>query len=129
MKIDARGKVVETATRTIPHNEKGDPCFTALGIEANITSDGSAPEGFWSITKGSILSQFTCEEVVQLVNRQLYAIEYQRTVHRERARGDAEKMKELKQKAEQMFGKKWNMCSELEVQKAAAAIAKERMEK
>jgi hypothetical protein len=128
MKEDARGKVVETSNKTIPHNSKGDPCFTHLGCEKLIAGDDwKATEPFY--TPNSILSQFTTEEIVQLVNRQLYAIEYQRTIHRQRARGEAEKMKELKAKLLEMFHVKWNMCSDEQIEQAAAAIAAERNSK
>jgi len=67
MKISLQG-------RAIPRTKTGDPCFRHLMMKD--LDEGEPP---------SVLHVFTMEEVVELVNRALYQLEYQAESHRRRA--------------------------------------------
>jgi hypothetical protein len=68
--------------RVLPRNEKGDVCFTTL--EAGPLD--------------AVRNIFTDQEIVELVNRALYQLEYQRESHRKRGQAQRDQMKELKKK-------------------------------
>lgn len=57
--------------RQIPRNKQGDPFFVSL---TPISDDESDPQP-------SVLQIFSPEEVVELVNRSLYQLEYQSKSH------------------------------------------------
>ena len=119
MKKDARGFVIELNKKVIPHNDKSDPSFTYLGCEP--WYEAHALE----IVPSSILEQFTPEEVVYMVNRFLYQAEYSRTVHRDRARAEADLQKPLKARVEAIFGIKWTKATAEQLAEAAASLRKE----
>ena len=54
----------------VPRNEQGDPAFTKLGVELNHEP-----------SMEDVIGVFTYEEIVELVNRSLYQIEYQQKSH------------------------------------------------
>lgn len=75
---------LELASRwsKMPRNEKGDIEFTSLG-----------PNGLWT----SLLGCFTPEEIVELVNRALYQLEYQAASHAKRGKEERAKAKALRE--------------------------------
>lgn len=60
--------------REIPRNKAGDPSFQFLSLKPE--EDPTRPLG--------LLDVFTPEEVVELVNRSLYQLEYQAKAHEKR---------------------------------------------
>ena len=76
---------IKLAGRVIPRNEKGDPAFTWL---FEPPQHGGEPL--------AILQVFTANEVVELVNRALYQIEYQREAHRKRGQKERDVAKAVK---------------------------------
>jgi hypothetical protein len=69
--------------RLIPRNAVGDPHFTTLDLRANYT-----PADAWDTPDKhplGVLDVFTSTEVVELVNRCLYQLEYQQRSHTKRA--------------------------------------------
>src|SRR5262245_35896028 len=118
MKEDARGRVIDFGRKIIPHNAKGDPAFGALGCEDFMAAGGDEA---WRVVKpspGSILEQFTCEEITAMVNRYLYQQEYQRTAHRRRQRMQAEAEEPLKKQIERMFNIRWTQATPEQIEKA-----------
>lgn len=107
MKKDARGNVIELSKKVIPRDEKGDPSFPDLP---------------------SILQQFLPEEVTHMVNRYLYQAEYSRTVHRQRAREEAEKQAPLKAKIEELFGCRWTQATDAQILAAMKILKAEKEE-
>lgn len=73
-------------TVLIPRNEKGDPGFRHLLQQDGLNRDTQ-----------TVLDVFTAEEVVELVNRALYQIEYQKTSHRKRGQKLRDVEKALKE--------------------------------
>lgn len=68
----------------IPRNEKGDPAF--------VVSDVSLDDGLLNVRR-----VFSDAEIVELVNRALYQIEYQKTSHRKRGQKLRDVEKALKE--------------------------------
>lgn len=64
--------------RNMPRNEKGDVCFKTLWDEDR---ERRPCESYWDT---SVLTTFAPDEVVELVNRAIYQLEYQRDSHRKR---------------------------------------------
>jgi hypothetical protein len=119
VKKDERGNVINFREKVIPINSKGDPAFSELGCEV-FYDEGGGQLG------NSILSQFTPAEVVQMVNRYLYQSGYQRTVHRQRARAEAERWLPLKQKLRELFNVSHTNATEEQIEQAMKALAEER---
>ncbi len=74
--------------REMPRGPAGDVKFTTLGVDS-----GSIPVG---PHEPCVLEVFSPPEVVELVNRALYQLEYQRESHRKRGQSERDKMKALK---------------------------------
>lgn len=90
----------------IPRNEQGDPQFQRLG-EAHSTNDNSVV---------GVLDVFLPEQVVALVNRALYQMEYSRTVHRNRAQRERDLMKPIKEILKKKFpGVSWINATEWQI--------------
>jgi hypothetical protein len=66
---------IKLAGREIPRNEKGDPKFESLS---------------------HVTQTFRESEIVELVNRALYQIEYQREAHRKRGQKERDVAKAVK---------------------------------
>lgn len=66
MKVKLEGK-------NIPRNKNGDPSFEFLENPNGVTDPPS------------LMQVFTTDEIVELVNRCLYQLEYQKNAHRKRA--------------------------------------------
>jgi ADP-glucose pyrophosphorylase len=122
VKIDQRGKVIDfiAKSNSFPRNGQNDVCFTQLGY-SDCPDESQVPD--------SILSVFSPEEVVAMVNRYLYQMEYQRTIHREREREKQEILTLLKAKVKSMFGVVWTKATDDQIEEAAEAVRKERAEK
>lgn len=96
MKIQLKG-------RAIPRRGDGDPSFATLtGVQ----------------------SVFKDEEIVELVNRALYQLEYQKAAHRERGRRVRDKEKLIKQKVKELFHVSWMKATEEQVRKAREEVEK-----
>src|SRR5437660_6459552 len=108
LKQDQRGQVIDFVRvhNQIPRNENNDPCFRWLMNENwDHPEDTDWPDPGPAV--GSILSVFTPAEVVAMVNRFLYQMEYQRTVHRQRERSKSEELAPIKQKVRELFHIPW----------------------
>lgn len=103
--------------KQIPKDKNGDPAFEVLGCEKG-EYDLSSPT--------SVLAQFTAEQVVYLVNKQLYALEYQKETHKKRAAEEREVLKPIKEKVKQLFGVSFIKATEEQLEQAAEAVRKER---
>lgn len=99
-----RTVVVRLEGRQIPRNAQGDPAFGRIE---------------------DVFSVFTPEEIVALVNRQLYQMEYQRTVHRNRAAQEREQLKPIKDKYKAMFGKPFTKATDQELEKVLIELKRE----
>ena len=73
MKVQLKG-------RDIPRNTMGDPAFKALGTE----QVGEAGKLAAADSNLCVLAVFSADEVVELVNRCLYQLEYQARSHQKR---------------------------------------------
>jgi hypothetical protein len=90
--------------KTIPRNQSGDPCFTSLE---------------------TVLTTFTPDEIVAMVNRYLYQFEYSKIAHRNRAQRQREQTAPLRKRVKEMFGVSWLRATEQQIQKATESLAKE----
>src|SRR5262245_57167919 len=77
---------VKLEGRNIPRNKAGDPAFAGLGDRFG------TPPGVLSV-----LEVFTPEEIVELVNRALYQLEYQKESHRTRAQAERDRWAPVKE--------------------------------
>lgn len=111
---------VELVTRKIPRSAGGDPAFTHLGVETELqTSNNNLP-----LT--CLLGVFTPAEIVELCNRALYQLEYQRTAHRNRAQNERDRTKPIRQKVREMFKVSWLKATDAQVDAATEAVRRER---
>ena len=69
---------IKLKEKLIPRNGKGDVAFKLLSY-TTIVGDVVDPT-----RQPSVLNVFTPDEIVELVNRALYQIEYQRESHKKR---------------------------------------------
>lgn len=74
--------------RELPRDVKGDVKFQFLRIADEDRTVNNNPI--------AIMDVFTPDEVVELVNRALYQLEYQRESHRKRGQAERDRMKTLK---------------------------------
>lgn len=102
MKIQLKG-------RSIPRNEGGDPAFVRM-------QGGSFP----------VLSVFTEEEVVELVNRAIYQLEYQHASHKRRGQEQRDKEKAVREKVKQMFKTSWMKATVEQIRKATEEVDREK---
>lgn len=72
--------IVPLKGRNIPRNKVGDPQFTSLSVD---DEDLVSRENFAG-KMDALLEVFTPEEIVELVNRSLYQLEYQARSHQKR---------------------------------------------
>lgn len=107
MKVELRG-------RRIQRNKVGDPHFVRLETPAD------------DITQDAVLDVFTPDEVVELVNRALYQLEYQHTAHRQRAQRLRDAEKPVKLMVRRMFNVPWSKATDEQVRLAAEAVNRER---
>jgi len=102
----------------IPRSEDGDPAFTELGQTAGLYSfpeDGTK----------AVLQVFTPEQVVALVNRALYQMEYSRKIHRERSQAQRDAEKPVKEAFKRLFPTtSWANATEEQLKAAVAEVYK-----
>lgn len=106
MKIQLKG-------RAIPRNEGGDPAFKML-LEQH-----GGPQ-----TPG-VLDVFTAAEVIELVNRALYQLEYQHHAHKVRGQAQRDREKRVKDKVKQLFHVSWMKATPEQIQRATEEVEKE----
>lgn len=108
MKVQLKG-------RAIPRNEGGDPAFEGLGVMA----------GKYTTMPTDVLSVFTPQEVVELVNRALYQLEYQHHAHKVRGQAQRDREKRVKDKVKQLFHVSWMKATPEQIQRATEEVEKE----
>ena len=107
--------------KVIPVDANGDPAFRELGIAGFGTSECSSEE---------VLGQFTPEQVVYLVNKQLYALTYQREFHKKRAARETELLAPVKAKLKELYpGVSWIKATEEQQRAAVDAVRKDQEER
>jgi hypothetical protein len=128
VKQDQRGKVIQDfLARQIPRDAKGDPSFAWLQNEVDDPIIAQLRDDPAVTPPNSLLAVFTPEEIVLLVNRALYASDYQRQWHRQWERRKAEELAPLKAKVVEMFHlRKWSEASDEQLRAAKAALLKEK---
>jgi len=104
---------IQLVGRELPRNGTGDPHFTLLGTGGEDEGKGSPP---------TLLDIFTEEEITEMVNRYLYSAEYQRTVHRNRAREETKKLAPIKRKVRELFSISWLKATPEQIRKATEAV-------
>lgn len=91
---------IKLKDRNLPRNAKGDIQFKHLGIRVGsdmvVEDEKTGDDVTVEVTPNSVLNVFTPDEVVELVNRALYQLEYQRESHRKRGQAERDRMKTLK---------------------------------
>lgn len=123
MKEDARGKVVDLRGRAIPRNKNGDPDFRYIGPGV----DGGDGPGYPHDFEGhNLLAVFDPPEIVAMCNRYIYAQEYQRVAHRNRARREAEQLQPLKDMLRKMFDVSHLQATDEQIDAAVRELQKER---
>ena len=90
MKLDLRVKA-----NALPRNKAGDVQFTTLDDTSDPTHPGAPQPG--------VLAVFTPAEVVELVNRALYQLEYQARAHAKRQRRQTEELAPVKRAARRVY--------------------------
>lgn len=97
---------ITLVNKEIPRNDNGDPNFTSLSELQKIFAD---------------------DEIVTLVNRQIYSLEYQRIVHRERTRDERQRLKPLKDEFKRLFpGTSFLNATPAQLDKAAKSVKERR---
>ncbi len=102
----------------IPLNAAGDPAFKVLSTQDDLTSNKQNPD--------AVLAVFTPEQVVYLVNKQLYALAYQRETHKQRAQDERDLLAPLKAKFKELFGGSWAKATEEQVQACVDALKRDK---
>lgn len=114
MKIQLKG-------RAIPRNEGGDPAFRWLERKDTPQDMTEYERDNWR----SVLEVFTKEEVVELVNRALYQLEYQHHAHKVRGQAQRDREKRVKDKVKQLFHVSWMKATPEQIQRATEEVEKE----
>lgn len=126
MKTDERGKVIDylSVQERIPRSAKKDPCFTRLNVGDRCTECSSVDDCSHGV---SVLELFEPQEVVLMVNRFLYQMEYQRDFHRRMERRRSEELAPLKKKVKEMFKlRSWSQATDAQLKAAKAELEKEK---
>lgn len=111
----------------IPRSKEGDPAFTWLGFEGTTIGVELEKNETLVCQPIGVLSVFTPEQVVYLVNKQLYALEYQREHHRKRSQEERDVLGPIRRKAKEMFGlSSYLMATEEQLEAAVLALKKEK---
>lgn len=100
--------------KQIPRNSAGDPAFTLLEDE-----DAGKPYG-----NLAVLSVFSPEQVTYMVNKWLYAQDYQRTVHRNRAAEERELLVPIKRRFKELFGGSFAKATEAQIAAVMESLRK-----
>jgi len=104
----------------IPRNLQGDPAFSNLG---RVPKDEST---------GPILNEpptvrhvFTDDQIVALVNRALYQMEYSRKIHRERSQAQRDAEKPVKEAFKRLYPTtSWAQATEEQIKTAVQEVYK-----
>jgi hypothetical protein len=98
----------------IPRNSQGDPAFSNLGNESNSLRDNN-----------SVLDVFSPDQIVALVNRALYQMEYSRTSHRERSQKLRDQEKPVREAFKRLFpDTSWANATEEQIKTAVQEVYK-----
>jgi len=98
----------------IPRNSQGDPAFSNLGVESNSPRDNN-----------SVLTVFSPDQIVALVNRALYQMEYSRKIHRERSQAQRDAEKPVKEAFKRLFPTtSWAQATEDQLKAAVQEVYK-----
>ena len=101
----------------IPRNDSGDPSFTHLqkrGHRTDVTLEHQL-EGLQDV--------FTDDQIVALVNRALYQMEYSRKIHRERSQAERDRDKPIKEAFKRLFPTtSWANATEEQIKDAVQVV-------
>lgn len=92
---------IKLVGRNIPRNTGGDPDFPTLT---------------------AVRSVFTDEEIVCLVNRCLYQLEYQQRAHLKRARMKAEQLKPIRDYLRKVYDVTYDKATEQQIKEAVRSV-------
>jgi hypothetical protein len=102
----------------IPRNTTGDPNF--IHLQSNKQADDDNDD----MSLG-VLDVFTPEQVVALVNRALYQMEYSRTSHRERSQKLRDQERPVKEAFKRLFPTtSWAQATEEQIKAAVQEVYK-----
>lgn len=76
------------------------------------------------VTLTGLQAVFKDEEIVELVNRSLYQLEYQHTAHRVRGQRLRDAERKVKLKVKEMFHISWMKATEEQIRKAREEVEK-----
>jgi hypothetical protein len=108
MKIQLKG-------RAIPRNASGDPAFRFLEETDEDAASYNGP---------TVLNVFTEQEVVELVNRALYQLEYQHEAHKTRGKRVREEERAIRLKVKELFHVSWMKATPEQVKRAREEVEK-----
>ena len=109
----------------IPRNAAGDPAFEVLTCPYTYPSTGDHRENTPSDHKMSVLDVFTDDQIVALVNRALYQMEYSRKIHRERSQAQRDAEKPVKEAFKQLYPTiSWANATEEQLKAAVQEVYK-----
>ena len=118
----------------IPRNAAGDPNFQAVRAKEGTETlqdwiEGNEEDWDWWWKNASplyeVLQVFTPDQVVALVNRALYQMEYSRTSHRERSQKLRDQEKPVKEAFKRLFPTiSWANATEEQLKAAVAEVYK-----
>jgi len=97
--------IVSLKGRNIPRNSVGDPCFNIFENDVDGRLNDSELEKYYLKHGPSLLEVFTREEVIELVNRSLYQLEYQARAHEKRRREQASLEAPIKEVYKRLYPK------------------------
>lgn len=101
----------------IPKDKDGNPKFGSLGCETM--------EGEWEPPSGSVLEVFSQQQVVYLVNKALYFLNYQREHHVKRAAAERERLAPIKKKVHELFHISYINATEAQLAQAVEAVRRD----
>ena len=104
----------------IPRNPQGDPAFSYLGRVPKEESTGPILNEF-----PTVRHVFTDDQIVALVNRALYQMEYSRKIHRERSQAQRDAEKPVKEAFKHLFPTtSWAQATEDQLKAAVQEVYK-----
>jgi len=122
--------IITLKGRTIPRNANGDPAFTWLNsvhriavVECNAKEE-DLHETSNAAHGDEVNSVFTCAEIVALVNRALYQLEYSAQAHRKYGAAKRAVLTPLKRKVRAMFAVPFDKATPAQVQRAQEELRK-----
>jgi len=104
----------------IPRNSQGDPAFSNLGRVPKEESEGPVLN-----EPPTVRCVFTDDQIVALVNRALYQMEYSRKIHRERSQAQRDAEKPVKEAFKRLFPTiSWANATEEQLKAAVQEVYK-----